>query len=108
MKTLGEKIRALRTAKGWSQEDIAHELNLSLPAYSKIERNITDVSLSRIEQVAKLFKLSAVQLLSYGEKNSNKEEIESLKKQLEESQKELLILQRKLIELMEEKEKKKK
>jgi len=48
MKTLGEKIRYLRDIKGWSQADIAYKLDISLPAYSKIERNITDINYSRL------------------------------------------------------------
>ncbi len=95
MKTLGEKLRALRTAKNWSQEHVAHELNISLPAYSKIERNITDVSLSRLSQLGNLFGLSVVELLSYGDP------IKGCKELLEEKDKEIMQLQKKVIELLE-------
>ena len=55
MNTLGKKIRLLRHQKGWSQEDVAKRLDISIPAFSKIETGITDVNLSRLNQIAKLF-----------------------------------------------------
>jgi transcriptional regulator with XRE-family HTH domain len=99
MKTLGDKLKALRQGKGWSQEDIAHELNISLPAYSKIERGITDISLKRLTQIAKLFNLTAVGLLTYGDKNNDK----SFKQLLDEKDKEIMKLQKRVIELLEKK-----
>jgi transcriptional regulator with XRE-family HTH domain len=38
--TLGKNIRDLRHRKGWSQEDIALKLDISIPAFSKIETGI--------------------------------------------------------------------
>jgi len=40
MNTLGKKIRLLRHQKGWSQEDVAKRLDISIPAFSKIETGI--------------------------------------------------------------------
>jgi transcriptional regulator with XRE-family HTH domain len=45
MKTLGKKIRLLRHQKGWSQEEVAKRLDISIPAFSKIETGITDINL---------------------------------------------------------------
>lgn len=100
MKTLGEKIKALRLSKGWTQEDMAEKLEISLPTYSKIEREVTDISLSRINQIAKLFKLSIVGLFLYGEEQVTDE---TLKKQLLEKDKLIMELQTKIIKLMEKK-----
>ena len=47
MKTLGKKIRLLRHQKGWSQEDVAKRLDISIPAFSKIETGITDWKFAR-------------------------------------------------------------
>lgn len=47
---VGEKIRSLRTIKGYSQENMAELLGISSVAYGDIERNKTDVSHSRLEQ----------------------------------------------------------
>jgi len=50
--TIGKKLRALRLSKGLTQEELAFRLGISLPAYSKIERGITDVNISRLEQIS--------------------------------------------------------
>jgi transcriptional regulator with XRE-family HTH domain len=99
MKTLGEKLKALRLQKGWSQEDIAYELNMSLPGYSKIERNITDINLSRLAQIAQLYKMSVIEVLCYGEKENT--DLKNYQKLLLEKDKEIMKLQRKIIDLLE-------
>jgi transcriptional regulator with XRE-family HTH domain len=48
------RIRKLRESKDFSQENMAAELNITSSAYSKIERGITDPSISRMEQIAKI------------------------------------------------------
>ena len=37
MKTLGKKIKLLRHQRSWNQEDMAKRLDISIPAFSKIE-----------------------------------------------------------------------
>lgn len=44
-------IEKLRKEKKLSREDMAHHLNLSLEAYRKIEKGITNLSLDRLEQI---------------------------------------------------------
>lgn len=68
---LGEKIRYLRTLKGYSQDDMAHLLDISPTAYGDIERGKTDVSHSRLEQIAKTMEISLLDLLSFGERIAN-------------------------------------
>jgi transcriptional regulator with XRE-family HTH domain len=63
-----DKIRTLRTSKGWTQENMAELLGLSPNGYSNIERGETELTMSRLEQIAKLFEMSALDLLSVGEK----------------------------------------
>lgn len=65
MNKVGKKIRLLRHQKGWSQQDVAKKLGISIPAFSKMETGITDLNLSRLIQIAKLFNFTAVQLLSF-------------------------------------------
>src|SRR5690554_7920468 len=72
MKSLGKKIRLLRHQRGWSQEDVAKRLDISIPAFSKIETGITDVNLSRLDQISQLFDLSIVQLLTYNDVDDQK------------------------------------
>lgn len=100
MKTLGDKIRYFRNLKGWSQEEMSDKLKLSLPAYSKIERNITDVGFKRLNQIAKTLGITVVELLSDSSKPSEQAD---LKKALADRDKEINKLQKKIIELLENK-----
>ena len=105
MKTLGRKIRLLRHQRGWSQEDVAKRLDISIPAFSKIETGITDVNLSRLEQISKLFELSVVQLLSHNDTEEQKKydtELEETTKRLKQREAEIIDLQKKVIQLYEE------
>ncbi|WP_374163500.1 helix-turn-helix domain-containing protein [Arcticibacter sp. MXS-1] len=105
MKTLGKKIRLLRHQKGWSQEDVARRLDISIPAFSKIETGITDINLSRLEQIAKLFDMTVVQLLTFNDTEQQEKyisELESISKRLQERETEVIQLQKKIIDLFEE------
>lgn len=101
MNTIGEKIRYFRKLKGLSQEDLAHELDISLTAYSKIERNITDISFSRLTQIANVLKVSLLDVL-IADKNYNtlKDEIQQLKLTLAEKNQEIINLQAQIILLL--------
>lgn len=68
---IGDKIRNLRTLKGLSQENMSEMLNMSLGAYGDIERNKKDISLTRLEQIAKSLGVSVLDILSFGDKISN-------------------------------------
>lgn len=105
MKTLGKKIRLLRHQKGWSQEDVAKRLDISIPAFSKIETGITDINLSRLEQIATLFEMSVVQLLTFNDSEQDQKfvnELETINKKLMDRETEVIDLQKKVIELFEE------
>jgi transcriptional regulator with XRE-family HTH domain len=66
--TISEKIRSLRQLRGYSQQNMADSLGVSVNAYSKIECGDTDVSWSRLEQIAKIFEIPISELVSFGEK----------------------------------------
>jgi len=105
MKTLGKKIRLLRHQKGWSQEDVAKRLDISIPAFSKIETGITDINLSRLEQISKLFEMSVVQLLTFNDQETDlkfSNELDVVNKKLTDRETEIIDLQKKVIELFEE------
>ncbi len=105
MKTLGKKIRLLRHQKGWSQEDVAKRLDISIPAFSKIETGITDINLSRLEQISTLFEMSVVQLLTFNDTEQQEKytsDLEVLTKKIQEREVEVIDLQKKVIELYEE------
>lgn len=67
-KIIGNKIRSLRVLKELSQENVAEMLSISVTAYSKIERGETDVQLSRLSQIASVFKVSIEEILNFGDK----------------------------------------
>ncbi|MGJ1224676.1 helix-turn-helix domain-containing protein [Sphingobacterium siyangense] len=102
MNNVGKKIRLLRHQKGWSQQDVAKKLGISIPAFSKIETGITDLNLSRLIQIAKLFNFTAVQLLSFSETddvNDYVDGITSIQQKLKEREEEIIQLQKKVIDL---------
>jgi transcriptional regulator with XRE-family HTH domain len=103
-KSVGKSIRILRHQHGWSQEDIASRLGISIPAFSKIETGVTDVNLSRLEQIANIYEVSVVQLLTVD--NEQAEPVPShlnvIQKKLTDRETEIASLQRKVIELYEE------
>lgn len=64
-----DKIKFMRQAKELSQEQMAEKLGLSLNGYANIERGETNPPLQRIEQIAKVFEIDLMELLSFGERN---------------------------------------
>jgi len=66
---ISEKIRLFRQLKGWSQEEMAHRLEMSVSGYGGIERGESDIPLSRLEKIAQVFKISLAELFSFNEKN---------------------------------------
>src|SRR6187551_1116660 len=63
-KSAGKNIRTLRHEHGWSQEDVANRLGISIPAFSKIETGVTDINLSRLEQIANIYEVDVVQIIA--------------------------------------------
>ncbi len=59
-----EKIRLERLQRGLSQENMADLLNLSTTAYGDIERGKTDLTLSRLTQIAQVLAVSPLALLT--------------------------------------------
>lgn len=60
---LHEKIRFMRKAKGWSQEEVARRLHISLNAYGCIERGETHPNSIRLEQIARAFEMDLAELV---------------------------------------------
>jgi len=64
-----EKIHFFRQLRKWSQEEMAARLGISTNGYAKIERGESDVSLSRLKQIATVLEIELVELFNFGEKN---------------------------------------
>ncbi|HLP55182.1 MAG TPA: helix-turn-helix transcriptional regulator [Fluviicola sp.] len=61
---IAEKIRILRLSKNLSQQNIADELNLTVAAYSNIERGVSDINLARLSEIARILDTTPIDLLS--------------------------------------------
>jgi transcriptional regulator with XRE-family HTH domain len=62
-------IKKLRNSKQLSQEDIAAQLGITLSAYSKIERGLTDPTFSRMRQIAYILKFDLSEIMYSGKEN---------------------------------------
>jgi len=101
MKTLGQKFKILRQKKGLNQKSMAELLDISIPAYSKLETGITDPNFSRIIQIAKIHDMDIRQLLAVGEeeKSEQQQEIDGLRQKVATLEASVIRLQGKLIDL---------
>jgi len=103
-KSVGKNIRAMRHQRGWSQEDVANRLGISIPAFSKIETGVTDINLSRLEQIANIYEVNVVNLLS-AEIEEGEPQVSNLsiaQRKILDREAEIANLQRKVIVLYEE------
>ncbi len=98
MDTIGKKLKAIRLSKELTQEAIASRLEISLPAYSKIERDITDISLSRLEQIGAIFGMTSIEILAFGTEEKPKSKDATLSEKDE-----IISLQKKIITMYEKK-----
>ena len=60
---LPDKIRQMRLAKGFSQENMADMLGISTTAYGDLERGRTDFTFTKLEAIAKTLDVSFTELL---------------------------------------------
>jgi transcriptional regulator with XRE-family HTH domain len=90
---IGEKIRKARLLKGYSQENLAELLQISTTAYGDIERNKTELTISRANKIAEVLSINILELL--GEEiitpkvlANTEDQIEQLKDEIEKLKKE--------------------
>lgn len=69
MMKINEKIRFIRELKGWSQEEMAEKLNMSLSGYANIERGETNIQFSRLEQISKILDVRLSELTDLEDRN---------------------------------------
>jgi len=63
MNDVGEKIRIQRLTKKYSQEYMAFMLEISQAAYSKIERDETELTIKRIYEIAEILEINPFTLM---------------------------------------------
>lgn len=61
-KIVGQRLQLLRIEKNLTQEQMGEQLNLSTSAYCKIEYGETDLTLTRLNKIAEILKMSATEL----------------------------------------------
>lgn len=66
---VGEKIKKLRELKNYTQQYMADQLDISQSGYGKIERNETDISISKLEKIAKILDTDIYTVLIFDEKH---------------------------------------
>jgi transcriptional regulator with XRE-family HTH domain len=54
---------------GWTQEEMAEKLQLATISYAKIERGQTDITISRLQQIAEALGIKLADLFNLNEKN---------------------------------------
>jgi transcriptional regulator with XRE-family HTH domain len=103
-KVIGKNIRTFRHQRGWSQEDVASRLGISIPAFSKIETGVTDINLSRLEQIANIYEVDVVQIIAMDTEvvEQQPSNLSIMQKRLLDRETEIVNLQRKVILLYEE------
>jgi len=65
---IGTNIRKVRELKGYSQEYMAQTLEISQKQYSRIEKNETELTLTKLEAIGKVLEVTSQQLLGFDEK----------------------------------------
>ena len=66
---INEKIRLLRQQKGWSQDKMARQLNMSKNGYGNIERGQTNLSLTKLKKIAAILDENLMELVKGNDKN---------------------------------------
>ncbi len=61
---IGSNIKKLRLEKDIPTKQVCNDLDLSQSAYSNIEKGLTDISITRILQIADYFKVNYTEILS--------------------------------------------
>lgn len=66
---IAERIRMARHERGLSQQNMADELDLTVAAYSNIERGVTDITVTRLQQIATILGKEIGELLGLKKDN---------------------------------------
>ncbi|WP_439258053.1 helix-turn-helix domain-containing protein [Lonepinella sp. BR2271] len=65
---LNQKVRTIREMNHWTQEQMAEKLDMSVNGYAKIERGESKLSLEKLEQIANLFNMDALEFMNATQK----------------------------------------
>lgn len=63
LKKIGHKIKVLRTIRGYSQDDLVNAINIDKSYYSKVERGLTNVTLTYLKHLADFLEIELAELV---------------------------------------------
>lgn len=61
---LGARIKSLREAKGFTQEQVAEKMNCSRQRYARLEKGLIDISFASISAIAQILCLNIEEITS--------------------------------------------
>ncbi|MEY4936266.1 MAG: hypothetical protein RIS64_2625 [Bacteroidota bacterium] len=64
---IGNKIKKIRELKNYTQEYMAQSLNISLNGYGRLERDEVEITVNRLEEIAKILEMDLLQVLGFDE-----------------------------------------
>jgi len=68
---IGDNIREIREKeKGLKKDDVAKVLGITPKAYSNIENNVADITITRLYELAEIFECTPEYILSYQQKSA--------------------------------------
>ena len=70
-KKVGERIRVARVTKGLSQQNMVDELGLTVASYSNIERGVTDITITRLFEIARILQVKIENILDLVNSSQN-------------------------------------
>lgn len=62
---IGENIKKFRELKNMTRDEMADALSITVGAYGKIERNETDITVSRLQRIAEILQVDLAQILNF-------------------------------------------
>lgn len=62
---IGVKIRRIRELKGFSQENVAQELGMSVNGYGKIERNEVSISYDKLLKISEVLNVDLESIIGF-------------------------------------------
>ncbi len=107
---IGQKIRKIREIKGFSQENLAFELGMSVTGYGKIERDEVSVNFDKLEKISSVLGVNPETIIGFDENvafNNFNSKIENqighyeMPKEMKELYEENIKLLKEKIELLE-------
>lgn len=67
--TISENIRKFRELRGFSQDYMAHKMNLSQSAYAKIEKENTKLTVDRLQSISEILEVDVASLINASKQN---------------------------------------